>query len=182
MSQKKNNTQKYELIEISEEEYDIVNNCSDSNISTDEHIEETAEEEGEDEEIEEENAEEDEDEGDDSNSDYEVVVIKKEKIDAEEPVIEFITFCVKNGMFDDTFYDYTNIFSVMATKLPITFDKMSKDGKHIKNKAFKNLFIKSGFKGDINYIYNLIDTDKKGYITWEQFTEFFFPFVKYVTM
>lgn len=177
----KNDNKKYDLIEISDDEDGNHLCCS---YSDDDHESSESSKESETTETVYEADSENEyaSDGASDNSDQEVVVVKKEKIEAEKPVIEFINYCVDKGLFDDTFYDYTNIFSVMATKLPITFDKMSKNGKTINASEFKKMFKDSGFTGDINYIYNLIDVDKKGVISWDQFIEFFLPFVKYVTM
>ncbi|CAH6421120.1 Hypothetical protein KVN_LOCUS145 [uncultured virus] len=114
---------------------------------------------------------------------YDIVLIQKENIVADDPkIMEFIKFSINNGIFDDTFYDYGNAFSVMATKLPILFEKLSDDGIKIKKNIFINYFSnKKGFYGDIKFIYNTIDKQQKGYISWEEITDFYLPFVKYVT-
>ena len=46
-------------------------------------------------------------------------------------------------------------------------------------KKFKKEF---GYPGDINFIYNCLDTKKKGFITWDEFVDFFLPFIQYITV
>ncbi len=113
-----------------------------------------------------------------------ITLIKKENIEHENPnVMEFIKFCVDMRLFDETFYDFGNAFSIMPTKLPSTFDLISLDSKIIQKSLFYNFFnIEFTFNGDINDIFSEIDKDEKGHITWEDFIEFFIPFVKYVTI
>lgn len=118
---------------------------------------------------------------DDDNSMY---LIHNKYVTSEDPNIsEFLEFCINQGLFDNTFYDIQNAFSVVATKLPKTFEKLSTDGNDIKKKSFVTKFKKDfGYKGDINFIYNYLDTKKKGFITWDEFIDFFLPFVQYVTV
>lgn len=115
-------------------------------------------------------------------SEYIEIVIRKDS-DSDPKIKDFIDFCIKKRLFDDCFYDYNNIFSAIATKLPDTFDLMSKNGKDIKRDRFMTLMKgKYKYKGDINYIYTLMDKDDKGYITWEEFKDFFLPFIQNITM
>ncbi len=120
----------------------------------------------------------------DDNKHYDIVLIEKENIEIDEPkVMDFIKFCIKKGLFDNTFYDYGNAFSVVATKLPRTFEQLSTDGESIIKTSFLKGFRKNfRYKGDIEFIYEYIDRDKKGFITWEEFTEFYLPFVRYTTI
>lgn len=116
----------------------------------------------------------------------EIILIQKENIESEDPkIMDFIKFCLEKRLFDDTFYDYGNAFSVMATKLPITFEKLTKDGKKIERRTFLKVFRDEfEYRGDIEYIYNCIKKWKKGgkrSITWDEFSDFFLPFVKYIT-
>ena len=39
-----------------------------------------------------------------------------------------------------------------------------------------------GFHGNINFIYNCFDENKKGFITWDEFVDFFLPFIQYITV
>ena len=114
----------------------------------------------------------------------EIILIQKDNISYEnENVMNFIKFCIDRRLFDDTFYDFGNAFSIMATKLTSTFDLISLDGKLIENILFIEFFKNEiHFDGDIENVYNEIDKDKKGHITWEDFIEFFIPFVRYVTI
>lgn len=118
------------------------------------------------------------------DNNYDIVLIEKENTEIDEPkVMDFVKFCIKRGLFDDTFYDYGNAFSVVATKLPRTFEKLSTDGENIRKNAFVRGFSKNfRYKGDIEFIYEYIDKDKKGFITWEEFTDFYLPFIKYTTI
>ena len=71
----------------------------------------------------------------------------------------------------------------MATKLPVTFGKLSKDGNDVNKETFIKKFKKEfGYNGDINFIYNCIDPNKKGFVTWDDFVDFFLPYVEYVTV
>ena len=114
----------------------------------------------------------------------EIILIQKENIHCDNKnIMKFIKFCIDRRLFDDTFYDFGNAFSIMATKLPSTFDIISLDGKLIENCLFIEFFSNEiSFNGDIKDVYNNIDKDDKGHITWEDFIEFFIPFVRYVTI
>jgi len=103
---------------------------------------------------------------------------------SDDPTIsEFLQFCINNGLFDNTFYDTQNVFSVVATKLPKTFEKLSSGKNDIKKRSFVTKFKKEfGYNGDINFIYNCLDPGKKGFITWDEFVDFFLPFVQYITV
>ena len=101
----------------------------------------------------------------------------------DKKINSFIKFCLKKKLFNDTFYDYGNIFSVVATNLPETFATISNGDEIVKRDKFSISFIKKyKFTGDIDYIYDSIDHEKKGYITWENFKEFFLPYIKNISM
>ena len=118
---------------------------------------------------------------DDENTMY---LIHNENTDSDDPNIsEFIKFCIEKGYFDNTFYDMNNTFSVVATKLPRTFEKLSNNGDNVKKRVFIQKFKKDfGFHGNINFIYNCFDENKKGFITWDEFVDFFLPFIQYITV
>jgi hypothetical protein len=111
-------------------------------------------------------------------------LICNNEIDSDNPKISaFLKFCISKGLFDNTFYDTHNMFSVMATKLPNTFELLSDDGEDVPKPTFVKFFRKDvGFKGDINFIYNCLDSKKKGFVTWDEFLNFFLPFIKYITV
>ena len=121
---------------------------------------------------------------------YELVETEPEITDIR--ILHFIKFCIRCKLFDDAFYDYNNVFSIIATKLNITFMAINKspnnDGlpahtNHIKKPDFTTFFTtKYKYKKDINFIYQSMDTDNKNYITWDEFKDFFLPFVRNVTM
>jgi len=97
-------------------------------------------------------------------------------------VSDFITFCLKNGLFDDTFYDYNNNFSIMATKLHLTYEQLSNED-YVNKKTFINTFKKKfGYMGNISFIYKCIDCKNNGKISWEEFINFFLPYIKYITL
>lgn len=109
-------------------------------------------------------------------------VFRNHKI-SDKKLSTFIKFCCKKRLFDDTFYDYSNEFSVVATKLPDTFYMLSKGKDTVSKKKFKSVFRnKFKYKGDIEYIYNLIDETNVGSVSWTSFKDFFLPFVKNVTL
>lgn len=111
-------------------------------------------------------------------------LIRNEYTNPDDPDIsQFITFCISQGLFDNTFYDIHNTFSVVATKLPVTFEKLSKDGTDINKKTFISKFKKDfGYNGNIHFIYNCLDSKKKGFITWDDFVDFFLPYIQYITV
>lgn len=112
-----------------------------------------------------------------------IYLIHNEYTSDNPDVSKFISFCVNNGLFDNTFYDTNNILSVLGTKLPTTFDQLSADGQKIERKIFLKKFKKEfGYEGNITKIYENIDKNKKGFIIYEDFIDFFLPFVKYVTI
>lgn len=115
---------------------------------------------------------------------YDCIRLIQQNTKIDDPEIErFITFCKRKKLFDDTFYDYCNVFSLLATRLPDTFKKIAKNKKLItKNKFTSVMHNKLKFKGNAVYIYNLMDVDDRGYIDWDDFKEFFLPFVKNVTI
>jgi hypothetical protein len=96
--------------------------------------------------------------------------------------LHFIKFCIKHQYFDDTFFDYSNIFSIVATKLPMTFKKICGTTTQIQKSRFNEFFKKSKYKGDMEFIYSSFDTTNKGFISWSEFRDFFLPFVRNVTM
>jgi hypothetical protein len=185
--EKNSKLEKPVLIDISDDEDDRINssNTNNNQENTDSVYDMTVDNSDEEESEEEES---DENESDDEEYDdddvQEIILIQKENIESDEPRIrDFIKFCLDKGHFDNTFYDYGNAFSVVATKLPVTFEKMTTDGDNIDKTVFIKVFKETfGFTGDIEYIYGLIDIDDKEYISWEEFTDFFLPFVKYVTI
>lgn len=96
---------------------------------------------------------------------------------------KFVNFCIKKRLFDDTFYDYSNDFSIIATRLPNTFYKISNGKKIITKKTFKTFFKKNlKYKGDISYVYKLINKENKNDIVWDEFKDFFLQFVKNITL
>jgi hypothetical protein len=115
---------------------------------------------------------------------YEITLVQTTDCVIVDPEIDqFISFCKRKKLFDDTFYDYGNIFSVMATKLPDTFKKISKNGKSVTMTKFKTTFEKKyKFKGNVLYIYKLMDQNNRGFITWNEFKDFFLPYIKNITM
>jgi hypothetical protein len=115
--------------------------------------------------------------------DSDITLVKKDNIEHKNPnVTRFVKFCISIRLFDDTFYDYGNAFSIMATKLHTTFDLFSLDGKIIKKELFIELFKNEfNYDGDILDIFNEMTKNNK-YITWGDFIEFFIPFVKHVTV
>lgn len=124
-------------------------------------------------------------ESDDDNSKDDVTyLVHNNNVNSDNPEIsDFLQFCITKGLFDNTFYDTQNVFSVVATKLPKTFEKLSAGKNDIKKRSFVTKFKKDfGYKGDINFIYNCLDTSKKGFITWDEFIDFFLPYVQYITV
>src|SRR6266576_2462893 len=70
---------------------------------------------------------------DDEKSKY---IIRNECLREDDQILsEFLQFCLTKGLFDNTFYDTHNAFSVVATKLPKTFDKLSGNKDNIKKKT-----------------------------------------------
>ena len=114
----------------------------------------------------------------------EIILIQKDNIRVDNKnVMKFIKFCIDSRLFDDTYYDFGNAFSIMATKLPSTFDLISLDGRSIDKILFIEFFTHEiEFDGDIEDVYNQIAKDSSDKITWEDFIEFFIPFVRYVTI
>jgi hypothetical protein len=111
-----------------------------------------------------------------------IVLIQKENITVDDAeVMHFIEFCVDKRLFDSTFYDYGNAFSIMATKLPMTFEQMTLDGESIEKNAFINFFKHTNYDGDVEYIYNYIKKKDDEHIIWEELLDFFLPFIKYIT-
>jgi|AntRauTorckE6833_2_1112554.scaffolds.fasta_scaffold63821_2 hypothetical protein len=114
----------------------------------------------------------------------EITLIQKDNITTDDKkVMNFINFCIKENIFDNTYYDYNNAFSVIATKLPISFEKLSNDGENIKKDMFIKVFKKDyKYRGNLKYIFKQMENENKGIISWEEYTEFFLPFIKYVTV
>lgn len=109
------------------------------------------------------------------NLTYVEIIIDNIQQESDPKIKEFVEFCIKKKLFDDGFYDYNNIFSTNATKLLATFDLMSINGDDIKKDKFIEIMTKKyKYKGDIHYIYNLMDKAHNGYITVVEFQDFFF--------
>ena len=112
-----------------------------------------------------------------------ITLVQREIIRSEDlEVNKFIDFCLEQRLFDDSFYDYNNAFSIIATKLPATMAKMSADGEIIKKIDFIRCFKKSEYKGDPRHIFELIDKENEGIISCDDFVEFFLPFIKNITL
>ncbi len=128
----------------------------------------------------------DTDNTDDTNntdSDNQIILIQNDDINIDDEVImDFINFCIINNIFDNTFYDYGNAFSIVATKLPRMFEKISDDYKYVTRDKFINIFkTKYKFEGDIEYVYDYIEKNNKEFITIDELLDFFLAFVKYTT-
>lgn len=131
-----------------------------------------------------ENSEEVNEEKDSEDSEDTLYLIYNKHVDSDDPKIsDFLKFCMKEGLFDNTFYDMHNKFSVVATKLPTTFERLSKNGDDVKKRTFIQKFKKEfGYSGDINFIYNRLDVEHKGFVTWDEFLDFFLPYIQYITV
>lgn len=121
-------------------------------------------------------------ESEDSEDELDIQIVEKELNDKDPEILKFIRFCIKHRLFDDSFYDYSNIFSAVATKLPNTFNTMSGGKNKVSFDNFNVLYKKKyKYRGNISYIFKYIDNNQKGYVTWEDFKDFFIPFVKNIT-
>ena len=121
-------------------------------------------------------------ESDKSDKTKKIILIQKENVSSDDPKIKrFIDFCIKTNIFDNTFYDYNNAFSIFATKLPAIFDTLSKNDIIKKNKFITMYKRKYKYRGDIEYVYDQIDKEKRGYITTDELLDFFLPFIKYTS-
>lgn len=105
-----------------------------------------------------------------------ITVIESNKTNSD--AVDFICYCIDKEYFDDSFYSYSNIFSIIGTRLPVTFDKMSKNSKTIDKHTFCAFF---GDYQKADVIFDIIDIHSDGVIDWEQFKEFFIPFIKNVS-
>ena len=111
-----------------------------------------------------------------------IVLVEKYNTDCEDPeIMSFIRFCIDKGIFDNTFYDYTNAYSIIATKLPVVYEKLESD-EMITRERFVKVFAEYGYSNtdSLNYIF---DKMGKGDDTIDEleFINFFLPFVRYVT-
>lgn len=163
------------FIDISDEDGYINNTDDEEQEQSSECTDESTKEDG------------DDSEDDNNNSKHNsktIYLIHNEQIDSEDPNIsEFLKFCINKGLFDNTFYDMHNAFSVVATKLPQTFEKLSSGKKDIRKRTFIKTFkTEYGYSGDISFIYSCLDIENKGFITWDEFVDFFLPFVQYITV
>jgi len=125
------------------------------------------------------------------DNDYETcnitLIERKNHGSKDKKIKKFIDFCIDKKLFDDTFYDYNNIFSVIATKLPDIFNEISKDEEIIMRnnftKVFKNTY---GYKGDLDYVFTKMEEISsiatKDVVTWKSFIDFFVPYVRYITV
>ena len=120
-----------------------------------------------------------------SSTSKDIFLIHNTKVESDDPTINcFINFCINEGLFDNTFYDYNNNYSSLSTKLPFTFSKINNSkGTNINKWKFINKFKKDfRFNGDIHFIYKCLDPDSKGYFTWNDFLNFFLPYIEYITV
>ena len=101
----------------------------------------------------------------------------------DENIKNFIDFFFEKNLFNDDHYNSNNVFSIISTKLPATFDSISENKKTVDKEIFICTFAeKYNYTEDLHYIYNIIDHDSKGHITWDNFREFFLPYVKHIEM
>lgn len=119
----------------------------------------------------------------DADTSDKITLVQREIIRSEDlEVNKFIDFCLEQQLFDDSFYDYNNAFSIIATKLPTTMAKMSADGEVIKKIDFIRCFQKRKYNGDSRHIFELIDKESQGMISCDDLVEFFLPFIKNITL
>ena len=114
---------------------------------------------------------------------YDITIMESEPDITDIRILHFIKFCIKNKLFDDTFFDYNNVFSIIATRLNSTFN-IIRDKKDVIDKENFISFFKHTYKykKDIAFVYDTFDKDNKNFITWNEFCDFFLPFVRNVTM
>lgn len=113
------------------------------------------------------------------SNDKDRLLIERKKINYEtNEVLQFINFCIKEKLFDDTYYDYNYEFSVISTKITKVFSKFSNDV--IAKPDFANTY--SNYPGNIYAIYDFIDQDQKQYITYDEMANFFLSYVKTITI
>lgn len=111
-----------------------------------------------------------------------IILIQKENTNVDDTeVMHFINFCIDRNYFDNTFYDYGNAFSIIATKLPITFEQITTDGYNLEKGKFIDFFEEANYDGDIEYIYNQISKQNKNILSWDELLDFFLPFIKNIT-
>lgn len=112
-----------------------------------------------------------------------MTIICRDNITSKNETIDkFVNYCLNEGLFDDSFYDYNNKFSIVATKLNITFDLISNEYDTISKESFCDFFEDEFPKDEIDFVFKVMDRDSKNYISWMSFIEFFLPFVKCITM
>lgn len=112
-----------------------------------------------------------------------MTIICRDNITSKNETIDkFVNYCLNEGLFDDSFYDYNNKFSIVATKLNITFDLISNEEDSISKDFFCDFFEDEYPKDEIDFVFKVMDRDSKNYISWRSFIEFFLPFVKCITM
>lgn len=111
------------------------------------------------------------------DSDYscdESILFEIEEQKKDKNLEHFINFCIKKKLFKKTHFDWNNSFSILGTKIPDTFDKLSKKKSTIKKKDFINSFkYKYKYKGDIELVYSFFDVEGKNFISWEDFQDIF---------
>lgn len=108
----------------------------------------------------------------------EITIIKEYKKN-DSILDDFVEYCIKNELFNNDYYDHSDIFSIIETKLPTTFDNMAKNNSTVSKVAFCNYF--TNFKNS-KYIFDLMDKDNKKYICWDDFKNLLLPYIKNVVI
>lgn len=106
---------------------------------------------------------------------YDVTEMNPPNVD--RTVQSFIDDCLKHHLFDNTFYDYNNMVSILATKLPQTFCKMSNYTDSITKQQFIDFFTSFGFSSDLEQIFAVFIKKSVNELTWFEFRDFFLPFI-----
>jgi hypothetical protein len=105
---------------------------------------------------------------------------KKIKFRKNQEINNFINFCIKKDLFrNNNPYDLNSIYSIVTTKLPEVFKILAHGKSQVKKKWFIDLFTnKYKYYGNIEFIYSCIDKKKEGNIQWNDFKDFFLPYVR----
>ena len=119
-----------------------------------------------------------------SNSNYSIkrmVIYSEAREKSDQRLIDFVNFCCQNQLFNDQHLDLDNRFSIFETGLPDTFSQIA-GGNYIRKTDFTQYFEQLGFMGDLGFVFKTFDRKKKNKVTWKDFADFFFPFIRKIVV
>lgn len=101
---------------------------------------------------------------------------------SDKRLVAFVDFCCEKKLFHDQHLNLADRDAIFETGLPETFESICKNKKGISKQNFIRYFRQQQYSGDLKYLFQQLDRRRHGLISWEDFADFFFPFIRKVVI